>query len=93
MHGDDFTFEGPPEALRGVAAALKQAWLVKVRATLGPEASDDKEVSTLNPAVRWCDDDCLLYEADPRHVETLVHESGLDNCKSLNTPAIKESRC
>ena len=68
VHGDDFTFEGPPEALKGVTAALQKVWLVKVRATLGPEPTDDKEVSILNRVVRWCDD-CLVYEADPRHVD------------------------
>ena len=41
--------------------------------------------------MRWCDD-CLLYEADPHHVEKLLRESGLETCKCLNTPGIKESR-
>ena len=36
VHGDDFTFEGPPAALKDVTAALQKVWLVKVRATLGP---------------------------------------------------------
>ena len=68
---------------------MEKLWLVKVRATLGPEASGDKEVSILNRVVRWCDD-WLLYEADPRHVEKLLSEAGLENCKSLNTPGAKE---
>ena len=89
VHGDDFTFEGPPEALLEIAEALKKVWLVKVRATLGPEPKDDKEVSILNRIVRWCDD-CLLYEADPRHVEKLLREAGLEDCKSLNTPGAKD---
>ena len=56
MHGDDFTFEGPPEGLRKVAEALEQFWLIKIRATLGPEEQDDKEVSILNRIVRWSED-------------------------------------
>ena len=48
VHGDDFTFEGPPEALKEVTAALQKVWLIKGRATLGPEPSDDKKVSILN---------------------------------------------
>ena len=68
MHGDDFTFEGPPETLKEVAEVLRNVWLVKVRATLGPEPGDDKEVPILNRIVRWCED-CLPYEADSRHVE------------------------
>ena len=70
VHGDDFTFEGPPDALKEVTAALQKVWLVKVRATLGPEEKDDKEVSILNRVIRWTHSS-LLYEADPRHVEKL----------------------
>ena len=66
VHGDDFTFEGPPEALKKVADDLRKVWIIKAHATLGPAAGDDKEVSILNRVVRWCED-CLLYEADPRH--------------------------
>ena len=36
VHGDDFTFEGPPEALKKVAEDLRKVWNIKVRATLGP---------------------------------------------------------
>ena len=90
VHGDDFTFEGPPWALRKVADDLTKVWIIKVRATLGPEPSDDKEVSILNRVVRWCDD-CLLYEADPRHVEKLLKEAGLEACKAVTNPGVKES--
>ena len=76
VHGDDFAFEGPPGALKKVAEDLRKVWIIKVRATLGPEPGDDKEVSILNRVVRWCDD-CLLYEADPRHVEKLLRKQGL----------------
>lgn len=57
---------------------------------VGPEPGDDKEVSILNRIVRWCDD-CLLYEADPRHVEKLLGEAGLEKCKSVSTPGVKEA--
>ena len=59
-----FTFEGPPDALKAIAEEMRQFWIIKVRAVLGPEASDGKEVSILNRLVRWTKD-CLLYEADP----------------------------
>jgi hypothetical protein len=62
VHGDDFTFEGPPEALKMVAAALQKVWLVKIRAVLGPEASDDKEVSILNRVVRWARTACRMRQ-------------------------------
>lgn len=71
VHGDDLTFEGPPDSLLEVSAALKKVWLVKVRAMRGPKPQDDKEIFILNRVVRWCDDH-LLYEADPRHVGKLL---------------------
>ena len=89
VHGDDFTFEGPPDALKEVTAGLQKVWLVKVRATLGPEPEDDKEVSILNRVIRWAEGS-LLYEADPRHVEKLLKEAGLECCNALNAPGVKE---
>lgn len=64
--------------------------IVKVRATLGPGPGDDKEVSILNRIDRWCDD-CLLHEADPRHVKKLLRDAGLEDCKSVTTPGVKEA--
>ncbi len=89
VHGDDFTFEGPQEALEGVTKALQKVWLVKVRATLGPEPKDDKEVSILNRVVRRTEE-CLLYEVDPRHVEKLLREADMESCKEVITPGAKE---
>ena len=89
VHGDDFAFEGPPKALEEVTASLKEVWLIKVRATLGPEATDDKEVSILNRIIRWTEDS-LLYEADPRHVEKLLRDAGLEDCNALGTPGVKQ---
>ena len=57
---------------------------------LGPEPEYDKEVSILNRVIRWCDD-CLLYEADPRHVEKLLRTADLEKCNVLSTPGVKES--
>ena len=61
-----------------------------MRVTLGPEASDDKEVSILNRVVRWTKD-CPLYEADPRHVEKLLREVDMGSCKEVITPGVKEA--
>ena len=72
-----------------MTAGLQKVWLVKVRATLGPEPPDDKEESILNRVVRWMED-CLLYEADPRRVEKLLRDAGLEDCKALTTPGVKE---
>ena len=31
-----------------------------------------------------------MYEADPRHVEKLLKEAGMEGCKPLSTPGLKE---
>ena len=67
---------------------MQKVWLVHVRATLGPEPTDDKEVSILNRVIRWTEDS-LLYEADPRHVEKLMRDAGLEDCNALGTPGVK----
>ena len=89
VHADDFTFEVPPAALKTIAMDMHKFWIIKVRATLGPEAFDDKEVSILNRVVRWTKD-CLLYEADPRHVEKLLREAEMGSCKEVIIPGITE---
>ena len=61
----------------------------QTRATLGLAPEDDKEFSILSRIVRWCED-CLLYGADPRHVEKLLREAGLEDCKPVTTPGVKE---
>ena len=52
VHGDDFTFEGPARALASLPGELRQCWLIKVRGLLGPDKSDDKEISILNRVLR-----------------------------------------
>ena len=38
------------------------------------------EISILNRIVRW-EKDHLRYEADPRHVEKLTRDLGMEECK------------
>ena len=68
---------------------MLQFWIIKVRAIFGPDASDEKEVSILNRVAR-CTQDCLLYEADPRHVEKLLKEADMGSCKEVITLGVKE---
>ena len=42
----------------------------------------------LNRIVRWTSSG-LEYEADPRQSEKLVQELGLENCRTVATPAVK----
>eukprot|EP00973_Karenia_brevis_P065069 9035581-Karenia_brevis.AAC.1 len=45
---------------------MEEWYEIKVRAILGPESHDDKEVVTLGRLVRWTEKG-IEYEADPRH--------------------------
>ncbi len=88
VHGDDFILEGDVGDLHSVAASLSKHWIVKIRAILGPDAGDDKEASILNRIVRWGSQE-LFYEADPRHVEKLLKEMDMSNCKPATSPGVK----
>ena len=46
-HGDDFIIEGARSDLRWVEAMLRKKYIVKMRAMLGPERTDDKVADIL----------------------------------------------
>ena len=53
VHGDDFTFCGEDDQLRWIIGEMEKWFEIKVRAILGPEEGDDKEVIILGRTVRW----------------------------------------
>ena len=87
-HGVDFTFEGTAEALEGVKIVLEKHWVIKVGVLLGPGDGDDKEVSVLKRVVRSTKD-ALLYETDPRHVEKLLVDMDMSDCKPMPVPGVR----
>lgn len=90
VHGGDFVFEGPSSSFPMIAEALKKYWIIKIRATLGPDKKDDKDVSILNRIVRW-DTDGVEYEVDPRHVEKLLLDVKMENCRGLPPLGVEPS--
>ena len=88
VHGDDFIVEGREEDLQWTRKVLESEYLVKMRALLGPERSDDKVADVLNRVVEWKDDE-FWYEADPRHVETMLSDMGMSDCKAGLLPGAK----
>ena len=74
--GDDFTFLGRDNDLRKVAEKMGEWYDVKVRGFFGPDPDDMKEIRILNRTVRWTADG-ITYEADDKHVNTIVKELGL----------------
>ena len=57
---------------------LAKFFELKLRARIGPQQSDDKEVRILNRILRLTGEG-LLYEADPRHVEILTRSLGVED--------------
>ena len=83
-HGDDFSIVGFDWDLRWIIELMKTWFAIKVRAILGPESNDDKEVTILGRVVRWKSWG-IECEADPRHREILMEHFGLNGAsKSLS---------
>ena len=89
VHGDDFTMLGQDEHLRWLKEKFAAKFKIKVRGILGPDESDDKEISLLNRAVSW-NDQGITYEADQRHPEILLKLLNYENVKGVATPGQNE---
>ena len=64
---------------------------IKIRAILGPESHDDKEVRILNRKVRW-EVNQILYQGDEKHVHTIIREMGLQkDSRGLDSPVVQEA--
>ena len=88
VHGDDFTSSGPKPALDWLEKSIAEKYDITIGPRLGPAHEDAKEARALNRIVRWCDTH-IEYEADPRQVERLIAECGLDGAKAAATPSVK----
>lgn len=86
VHGDDFAAVGPEAPLEKLRAVLSNNYKVKTE-MLGGGREDAKEVRVLNRVVQWRQDGIAL-EADPRHIELIVKEFGIE--KVAATPGDKE---
>ena len=53
VHGDDFTFMGPKEEFKKVRAVMESWYDIKMRAILGEDEEDDKEVTFFGRLVKW----------------------------------------
>ena len=92
VHGDDFVGVGDEDAALTLVTMLSAVFELKVRAQLGPDRNDAKEVRVLNRMIRYVNDDRgerAEYEADPRHAELIVSQLGLQRAKSVTTLGLK----
>ena len=90
VHGDDFTFLCYGDHGEELVNKMGQWYDLTVRAVVGDDDGDDKEVTILNRTLKHTGDG-LEYPADPRHEQEIRAEFSIGcESKGLNAPAIKE---
>ena len=90
VHGDDFTFLGYEEDLHELIELLKSWFELKVRAILGPDARDDKEIVILGRLVKW-EPGGIRIVPDRKYADSIMKYCGLSaGSKSLGGPGKKE---
>ena len=88
VHGADFVIVGQLAALQWMRENIEKKYELTVE-MLGPDKGQVKEVRVLNRVLRWTDKG-IEYEADPRHVEIILKQLNIDQCKPVTTPGTKE---
>ncbi len=88
VHGDDFTSTGPAVELDWLESEIGKEYETTVGPRLGPGPNDAKEARALNRVITW-HEDRVEYEADPRQLERLVAECGLEGAKPMVTPGVR----
>ena len=88
VHGDDFTMSGPKQHLDWMKAQMEKRYELNELARLGPAPGDDKVVKILNWIVRWTES-WLEYEGDPRQIEHIIVDLGLEGAKTVSTAGVK----
>jgi hypothetical protein len=91
VHGDDFTFLGYPESLNDVLKQMKDWWDIKLRAIIGDEEGDDREVTILNRTLKW-DGKTLTLRADRKHVTEILKEFDLgETSRGITVPIDRDA--
>ena len=89
VRGDDFAVSGEPVDLVWMRTELESKLEINI-AILGDEPGMWKEVKILNRKLCWHDGVGISCEADPKHAEAIIRETGASNLTSLKIPMSKE---
>ena len=74
-HGDDFVLTGPTERLMEFKNEMMKVYPTKAKII---NFGSTESIKTLNRRLHWGKEG-IVYQHDPRHVDVLVKELGLDN--------------
>jgi len=71
---------------------MEESYELKMRAMIGDDFGDDREITILNRRIEW-KDGCLHYEADTNHVSEILNYFNLsDESKTLVVPFVRETK-
>ena len=82
-HGDDFVFTGATKKLIELDWKMTSAYPIKAKII---SHGSPKSIKTLNRSLHWGKRG-NVYQHDPRHVDVLVKDLGLEHGNSVQTPA------
>ena len=89
VHGDDFVATGPVQSLRDFTKAMKDKYPIK--SSMIHKETKGESILALNRRIYWTDDG-IVYAHDPRHVDVLINDLDLAECKPVATPACDGSK-
>ena len=81
VHGDDFLSEGPGKNLQEMDKEMGKSSALKIE-ILGGDPGDVKSLKVLNRQISWKDGE-IHWEADPRLVEILTRQLGMEGSSSV----------
>ena len=89
VHGDDFVSSGGKAELEWLCTGLKKQFETKMT-MMGEDDDLAKEARVLNRIVRWHPRKGITDEADTRHAEINIRDTGVENLKPISTLAMEE---
>ena len=82
-HGDDFVLTGPTKRLMEFKMKMTKVYPTKAKII---SFGSTESIKTLNRRLHWGREG-IVYQHDPRHIDVLVKELGLENGNTVQTPA------
>ena len=86
-HGDDFVLTGPTKRLMEFENKMTSVYPIKAK-IIGHGSS--KSIKTLDRRLHWGQKG-IVYQYDPRYVDVLVKDLGLEHGNSVQTPAAPDA--